>query len=229
MKNLEFKSIYDKLNDPCDIDFLVEETGLDKELLNVIYTQRTTREATKKYHVVKRNAARLTREWKQGKSLLSIARQWRFPPILTGLLIFQENGFSKKQFWKYVREPETIRNQRTQKEIIEITQDDIVYSPWANELQFKRGTWGENQLHEWLDINDISYRTEKDLRGEFPKTPDCLLDKPLRFNGWTLNWIESKASFGDFVEFNRNVRCQLNSYVRAFRTWSCCLLVRPCR
>ena len=33
MKNLEFKSIYDKLNDPCDIDFLVGETGLDKELL----------------------------------------------------------------------------------------------------------------------------------------------------------------------------------------------------
>ena len=91
-----------------------------------------------------------------------------------------------------------------------------MYSPWANELQFKRGTWGENQLHEWLDINDISYRTEKDLRGEFPKTPDCLLDKPLRFNGWTLNWIESKASFGDFVEFNRNVRCQLNSYVELF-------------
>ena len=35
-----------------------QRDGLDEELLNVIYTQMTVREATKRYHVVKRNAHR---------------------------------------------------------------------------------------------------------------------------------------------------------------------------
>ena len=41
-----------------------------------------------------------------------ISKKWNFPPVLTAMLIFQENGFSKKQFWKYIREPETIPNPR---------------------------------------------------------------------------------------------------------------------
>ncbi|HPP45691.1 MAG TPA: hypothetical protein PK446_07855, partial [Methanomassiliicoccaceae archaeon] len=120
MKYEEFKAIYDELNEYSDVERLAKETGLDEELLNVIYTQKTVRDATKRYHVVKRNAPRLLREWKAGSSLLSIAKRWRFPPILTGLLLFQENGFSKKQFWKYVREPEQISDPRLRKEIEEI-------------------------------------------------------------------------------------------------------------
>ncbi len=216
MKYDEFKALYDRLNDPQDIKILAGETGLDSELLTVIYTQKTVRDATKRHHIVKRNAPRLLREWKRGTSLLHLSEKWRFPPILTGLLIFQENGFSKKQFWKYVREPECISNPRIKREIVEITQADMIYSPWGNEIQYKRGAWGENKLHEWLNSNGITYRTEKDLRGLYPKTPDCLLDEPMKINGWTINWIESKASFGDRVEFNKNIRGQLSQYVDLF-------------
>ena len=105
MKFNEFKDIYDRLCTNDDVKALSKETGLDEELLNVIYTQRTVREATKRYHVVKRNAPRLLKEWKAGTSLLNIARKWEFPPILTALILFLEDGFSKKEFWKYVREP----------------------------------------------------------------------------------------------------------------------------
>jgi hypothetical protein len=216
MKYEDFKALYESLNTYQDVKDLSQQNGLDEELLNVIYTQRTVREATKRFHVVKRNAPRLLREWRSGSSLLQIARKWNFPPVLTGLLLFQEDGFSKKEFWKYVREPESISNPRTKKEIQEITKEDTIYSPWGNEVQYKRGAWGETKLHEWLDNHNISYRTEKDLRGKFTKTPDCLLDEPLKVNGWTLSWIESKASFGDRVEFNKNIRGQLSQYVEMF-------------
>lgn len=216
MKFDEFKSLYDRLGSYEDVKAVAKETGLDEEMLNVIYTQRTVRDATKRYHVVKRNAPRLLREWKAGTSLLNIARKWNFPPILTALILFQQNGFSKKQFWKYVREPETITDPRIRREIIEITREDSIYSPWGNDIQYKRGVWGEEKLHEWLDSHNISYRTEKDLRGKFTKTPDCLLDEPLKVNGWTINWIESKASFGDRTEVNKNVRGQLSQYVDLF-------------
>ena len=216
MKYEEFKAIYDELNEYSDVERLAKETGLDEELLNVIYTQKTVRDATKRYHVVKRNAPRLLREWKAGSSLLSIAKRWRFPPILTGLLLFQENGFSKKQFWKYVREPEQISDPRLRKEIEEITAADTIYSPEGNEVQFKRGKWGEAKLQQWLDEQELTYHTENDLRGKYSKTPDCLLTEPIRLNGWTINWIESKASFGDRIEFNKNIRGQLTQYVEMF-------------
>ncbi len=216
MKYNDFKRLYDQLNDPRDVKFLSKELGLEEEFLNVIFTQKTVREATKKFHVVKKNARRLSKEWKEGRSLLSIARKWRFPPMLTGLLLFQEMGYSKKQFWKFVKEPHAIKNPRIRREIEEITREDMVYSPWGNEIQHKRGEWGEQKLKDWLDSHKAEYRTEKDLRGEFPKTPDCLLDRPLFVNGWKINWIESKASFGDKIEVNKNLRNQLSPYVELF-------------
>lgn len=216
MKFEEFRTLYDKLNTHKDVKALSKQTGLDEELLNVIYTQKTVREATKHYHVVKRNATRLLRDWRSGVSLLEISEKWNFPPILTGLLLFQEDGYSKKEFWKYVREPECIANPRTKREIIEITEADTIYSPWGNDIQYKRGTWGETKLQDWLNAHNITYRTEKDLRGKFTKTPDCLLDEPLKVNGWTIHWIESKASFGDRIEFNKNIRGQLGQYVEMF-------------
>jgi hypothetical protein len=216
MKYNDYKSVYESLNDPADIRHLAKKLGLDEELLTVIFTQKTVRETTRKFYKVKENADRLVREWKNGKSIMSIAKKWRFPPILTGLMIFQELGFSKKQFWKYVKNPELIESSRTRKEIAEITKEDIVYSPQAAESQYKRGAWGEERLRDWLNSHKITYRTERDLRGEFPKTPDCLLDEPILVNGWEINWIESKASFGDSVEVRKNIRNQLVPYNELF-------------
>jgi len=216
MKQDEFKSLYDRLSVYADVKGLAEETGHDEELLNVIYTQRTVREAIKRHHVVKRNAQKLLREWDRGASLLQIARKWDFPPVLTALVMFQEDGFSRKEFWNYVREPQNIANPRTRKEINEIIAADSIYSPWGNEVQVKRGQWGEAMLQSWLASQGLTYRSEKDLRGKFAKTPDCLLDEPIIFNGRRINWIESKASFGDLVEFNKNIRGQLAKYVEMF-------------
>ena len=226
MKFDDFKYLYDRLEGYNDVKALSSQTGLDEELLYVIYTQRTVRDATKRYHVIKRSAPKLLRDWNGGVSLLDISQRWKYPPILTGLILFQENGFSKKQFWKYVREPECIQNPRTKKEIIEITRADSIYSPWGNEVQIKRGITGEDRLHEWLDLHNVTYRTEKDLRGKYTKTPDCLLDSPLKVNGWTINWIESKASFGDHIEFNKNCKRAAVQICRYVRPWPSCLLVR---
>ena len=216
MKGNDFKQIYDRLRNPSDVKVLARELNLDEELLTVIFTQKTVRETTKKFYRVQRIAPHLLKDWRAGKSMLWLSRKYEFPPILTGMMIFQANGCSKKVFWKHVREPESITDPRLKKDILEITKEDCIYSPWANEAQYKRGTWGEEQLQGWLNSKNLTYRTEKDLRGEFPKTPDCLLDEPIRVNGWDINWIESKASFGDRVEINKNVKKQLEPYTELF-------------
>jgi hypothetical protein len=216
VKYHDFRHIYERLRLPTDVQRLSQEMGLDEELLNVIFTQRTVRETTKKFYRVQREANHLLHEWRRGTSMLALAERHEFSPILTAMMIYQANGCGKKTFWKAVREPNSITDGRTKREIIEITEADPVYSPWGNEVQYKRGLWGEGQLQGWLDSRGLTYRTEKDLRGEYPKTPDCLLDEPIRVNGWDINWIESKASFGDKIEINKNVKKQLTPYTELF-------------
>ena len=215
MKYQDYKAIYTALETHKDIAKL-EAKGHDKELLSTIFTQKTTREVKKRFYVVKQNTGRMLREWKQGKTLLEISEKWRFPPILTAMFIFMEDGASRKEFWSYIQEPETSFSKDVRDEIIEIRGADLVYSPEGNERQRQRGLWGESLLQKWLDDQDIKYRTESDLRGVYDKTPDALLDEPMMYNGKKIFWVESKASFGDNTEFRYNSKKQLLPYTDIF-------------
>jgi hypothetical protein len=215
MKYHDYKLIYSSLNGPKDIERM-ERKGYDHELLATIFTQKTTREVKKRFYVVKQNSGRMLREWKQGRTLLEISEKWRFPPILTAMFIFMEDGASRKEFWEYIRDPDIARSNDLKEEIMEIRNADLVYSPEANERQRQRGLWGESLLHEWLDGQGITYRTEEDLRGVYDKTPDALLDEPMTYNGKKIQWVESKASFGDNTEFRLNSKKQLIPYTNIF-------------
>lgn len=215
MKYHDYKAIYSALNGPKDVERM-EAKGHDRALLDTVFTQKTTREVKKRFYVVKQNAGRMLKEWKHGHTLLEISERWRFPPILTAMFIFLEDGASKKEFWGYIREPESACSEDLTKELHEIRKADLVYSPEANERQKQRGLWGESLLHEWLDGQGISYRTENDLRGTHEKTPDALLDEPMMYNGKKIYWVESKASFGDNTEFRFNSKKQLIPYTKLF-------------
>jgi hypothetical protein len=216
MKKSEYKRLYDELNMPEDVDRLAKETSLDRELLLVLYTQKTVRLATKRFYKVKHRAKSLLKKWNEGRSFLSLSRELKFPPILTSYLILLENNISRKKFWDLVKNPESIKDSRLRKEIIEVIKRDIVYSPDGNEMQYERGKMGEKRLCDWLDKQRLRYETEEELKGQHSKTPDALLAKPLITNGMRIRWIESKASFGDEIEIHRNTKRQLRAYTELF-------------
>ena len=228
MEYKEYKRLYDSLDTYKDIEKLLKE-GYDKRLLETLHTQKVSRDVKKRFHVVKQKTPKMLREWKNGKTLMELSEQHRFPPILIAMFIFLEDGVSKKQFWEFVRCPETLESEQTAKEIHDVVENDLVYSPQANDSQRERGLWGEDLLQGWLDAQEIKYKTENDLRGgEGQKTPDCLLNEPMLYNGKKICWIESKASFGDNVEFRFNSRKQLCPYTQLFGPglvvyWTGCL------
>ena len=216
MKLSEYQELYRKLSTPEDIEFLAENFGYDPELLLVIYTQRVTRDTTRQFYRVKNQANRLAYAWNNGESFVTIARRFNFPPILLALMILESRGTGRKQFWKYLADLNTAPNPRLRKELAEAAEEDIVYSPAGSAKQYERGRWGEGRLKKWLEDRSVQYRTEAQIRGEFEKTPDALLKTPLKWEGSTFYWIESKAIVGDPYEIKRHIKKQLVPYTQLF-------------
>ena len=215
MDYAEYKELYNSLRRPSDLEAYRDR--YDDRLLDTLFTQKTSRDVKKRFYVVKQNAPRMLKEWQKGKTIMDLSNKYKFPPILTAMFIFLEDGTSKKDFWASINDPDSLESPEVADEIREAIKNDIVYSPAANDRQRERGLWGEDLAHQWLDGQGITYRTENDLRDtEFTKTPDCLLDEPVLYNGHKIFWVESKASFGDNTEFKYNSRKQLIPYTKLF-------------
>ncbi|MDD7424277.1 MAG: TPD domain-containing protein [Candidatus Methanomethylophilaceae archaeon] len=214
MEYEEYRRLYNGLKGFEDVARL-EELGYDSRLVRTLYTQKTSRDVKKRFHIVKQNSKKMLKEWKNGKTMMELAEKWRFPPVMTAMFLFLEDGASKKEFWGYINDPDLLRSDVAE-ELREVISKDIVYSPAGNEEQRQRGIWGETLLQNWLDEQGIGYRTEKDIRGEYEKTPDALLDEPMMYGDKKIYWVESKASFGDNTEFKYNSRHQLEPYTRIF-------------
>ena len=211
-----YEELVGELQRYSDIPRLSRETGIDEEALLVIYTQKVTRDATRRYYRIKSRAPKYYHQWRSGKPLMKFARENRFPPVLAALIILLEGNTTRKGFWRMVENPGKVPDARLRREIKERGRNDPIYSPEGTEVQAQRGRYGEERLQEWLDDHDVGYRDEEELRGAYPKTPDILLDEPMVYNGTKLFWIESKANFGDRTEVSRNFKRQLQPYSELF-------------
>ncbi len=216
LQQSEYEALQSRIDHWRSIERISAETGYDPEMLLILYTQRVTRAATKRFYKVKSQARQLVTAWKGGESLLQIAQRVDFPPILTAYQLLMEDRVPRKRFWAYIRDPATIPDRRLRKEVEELLEEDLIYSPEGTDIQHARGKVGEGRLNEWLDRHGISYLTENDLRGEHTKTPDVLLHEPLVVDNLEIHWIESKANFGDRVEIRRNLTKQLAPYLSLF-------------
>ena len=216
MNSKEYKELADRLNFPSDIGKLARDMSINRELLLIIYTQRVTKDATRRYYQVQNRSKQLLAQWRKGTSLTQLARRERFPPVLLSLILLRENGMNRKDFWKYIRDPKSASDKRLKKELLDVVREDIIYSPAGMDVQYQRGKKGEARLCEWLDRNGLEYRTEDEIRGEYDKTPDNLLKEPIEIEGMKIHWFESKANFGNAQEVRRNMKKQLIPYTEIF-------------
>lgn len=71
----------------------------------------------------------------------------------------------------------------------------------------------EIKLHKEVIQLGLAFRDEEDLRKYgYDKTPDVKLEVPIAVDGFVINWIESKALFGDAEVHKEYMRNQYLSY-----------------
>ncbi len=91
----------------------------------------------------------------------------------------------------------------------------------------RTGVEYEYILQEKLNNLNINYLSEEEMRSRgYPKTPDIKLEIPISYSsvydcahgcqtvceGHVINWIESKALFGDSKTHSHYVHSQLQTY-----------------
>ena len=161
MDYAEYKALYNGLNGPKDVESYLSQ-GYDSRLVKTLYTQKTSRDVKKRFYVIKSKAPQMLKMWKRGVTMMAISEKYRFPPILTAMMIFQQDGASKKEFWEYVNDPDLL-SEDVAAELRDVIANDLIYSPAANDEQRERGKWGEDLLHQWLVGQGITSRVVEDL------------------------------------------------------------------
>jgi len=214
MLKSEYEFIYGKLESPKDIEELSKKYS--KEMLFNILARKIVRSTTKDFYIIKNKKSKLFARWMQGESFLQIANSINFPPVLTAKFILERMGLPKRQINLCINSPEKVQIKRIKKEMEEVVKQDFIYAPWANKMQLENGRRAEGKIREWLEGKGIKFLTEKQCKKNHKKTPDFLLEKEIEIEGKKINWIESKASFGDEKEIKKDCRKQLTPYVENF-------------
>ncbi|XP_012231070.1 CDAN1-interacting nuclease 1 isoform X1 [Linepithema humile] len=94
---------------------------------------------------------------------------------------------------------------------------DDLYGPIADSMGICIGQEYEIKLQDNLIRRNIAFRNEEQLRLRgYDKTPDIKLEVPIAVNGYVINWIESKARFGNTEVHQKYMREQFLSYWNRF-------------
>ncbi len=213
----EYDFIYSRLNSPSDVELMHNKMGFPFNMLFNILAKKITRNTLRSYYVVKKDAKKLYREWKKGKTIYQLSKKYNFPPVLMANFILNEAGYSKKFLKQALKDTSLFEDKRVKREVEKCIEKDFVYSPASSESQARNGKSAESEIALWLKSKRVGFETEKDsIALGRSKTPDFLLKKPIKIKGRKINWVESKSSFGDIREIRKNYRNQLKPYLELY-------------
>lgn len=118
---------------------------------------------------------------------------------------------------KLMRNPTELNDPKLALEVQECNMADEHYGPIVDSIKRSIGFEYEMKLKKWCEEKGLPYLGEEQMRLKgFDKTPDIKLEIPIAINGQVINWIESKASFGDVESHSTYMRHQFWCYTNRF-------------
>lgn len=160
------------------------------------------------------------------KILIQLSEQLDLSPALLGRIVLERHLAATKYegdsppkavVTQYMREPSLIEDPAVAVEIQQCILVDDHYGPLCDNIKHSIGHEYEFKLYRELNKLGLSYIGEEQMRAKgYDKTPDVKLEVPIAVDGHVVNWIESKASFGDEHSHKTYLKDQFWSYWNRF-------------
>ncbi len=212
MKKERRIEIQEKLSD-FNLQEVSAEYGVEPVVLEVLFHQRQVSWTRANFHILRE--MELVELWEKS-SILEIASELCFPPVIVARALLTQLGFTKREIRRIINNPSEAQDERLVEEISRAVERDSVYSPWAEKIQRLRAAEGERLLAEWLRQRDVLFLSQEEYhRVSGMLTPDFLVDG-LKIMGLKINWLESKAMYGSEEEHRRFLRGQYSKYIESF-------------
>ncbi len=162
----------------------------------------------------------------QGMILVQLANELDLSPALLARVIVERYLFHlsggeapvpKNRLTKMLRDPCLIMDPALSLEVQQCSLVDSSYGPVVDSIKHSIGEELEVHLKKTLQDHHLAFLDEDDMRKKgYDKTPDIKLQVPIAVGGRVVNWIESKALFGDDHSHENYMKDQLWSYVNRF-------------
>jgi len=216
---------------------LIEEFPLERrESLRGILSQEYQRHVKKcfksfcsigKKEAVYRSIRQPDSAGQPGGHIVDYAQRAKYSSALTAKIVVEEyladsteqamNTNIKSRTNMLMKDTTLIEDGRLALEVFLATIKDNSYGPIAEAIKCSIGEEHEQKIKDCLDKLEIPFSDENVMRGQgFDKTPDVKLEIPIAVDGHVINWIESKALFGDPETHHGYLSEQFWSYTNRF-------------
>ena len=197
-----YLAAYDQLGSLADAERLAQDPNcpLSFEALTSVLGQKQLVLTKRADGMHRAQAARYVERFLGGENLLSIACTESLPPTKLARFVLEEHlGASKgKEVGQLLKKPTLIADERLRHEVADAVDADPHYGPHVDTAKRLVGLEYEELLAQKLRALGVPFLSEEQLRRRGDaRTPDALLPVPLLVRGRVVNWIDSKATFGD--------------------------------
>ncbi len=191
----------------------LDKFNYPKPVLTSILTQKIVDKVKARHPTYVERLNEIAEHWREKKKFPS----WFVaPPMIKVKLLMKALGFTKSEIRRFIEDPNLIEDDDLRRLVWRANLKDFVYSPIATKFHQIKGKMGEEIIKNWLENFGIDFSSEDELRRNEGKTPDFLLEKPIKLDGYEVYWIESKAMFGDPNVHSQYWRRQYYEYLRRF-------------
>lgn len=165
-----------------------------------------------------------SKDYREGV-ILRIAKRYRFSSTQIGKIILEEHykrktgqeTITKDVISRLLKNTALIDDKNLSTEVWLASLKDNNYGVTSEWIKSAVGYEYEKRAKKALEKLGLTYQDEHELRSKgYDKTPDIKLDIPFAYKGHVINWIESKALFGDEEHHSNYLKDQLWSYWNRF-------------